>query len=248
MINYTIFNQSSTISQQNLQYIVKSINMLLIAVCNDWALSPIQLIIGTGNNFLNNSLFLLDYTDSPGALGYHYEQSGNSYAKVFVRTILSYGGALLYKDATTFTVAQCVCHELLEMIGNNLTNKWYLDNNGIFWAGELCDPVESNLIVYTLPGNVKVGLSDYILPNWFNADSNKRPYNKLNTLTTPFSIAPGGYAIVIDNYQVYEIFGMKNDNTFITGTFSSSYPLLSIKEKDRQEDLNEIKMKIKKQA
>ena len=29
MINYTIFNQSSAINQQNLQYIVKAINMLL---------------------------------------------------------------------------------------------------------------------------------------------------------------------------------------------------------------------------
>ena len=246
MINYTIFNQSSSINQQNLQYIVKAINILLTAVCNDWGLSPTQLIIGTGINYPNNSLFLLDYTDSPGALGYHYEQNGNSYAKVFVRTILGYGGVLLYKDQFTFTVAQCVCHELLEMIGNNQTNKWYLDNNGIFWAGELCDPVESNLIVYTLPGNIRVGLSDYVLPNWFSADSTRRPFNKLNTLSTPFSIAPGGYAIIIDNYDVIAIFGLKEDKSFLTGTYSSTYPLLSIKEKDRQNDLNEIKIKLKK--
>ena len=132
MINYTIFNQTSAINQQNLQYIVKAINILLTSVCADWGLSPIQLIIGSGNNYPNNSLFLLDYTDSPGALGYHYEQNGNSYAKIFVRTILGYGGALLYRDSTTFTVAQCICHELLEMIGNSETNKWYLDNNGKF--------------------------------------------------------------------------------------------------------------------
>jgi hypothetical protein len=248
MTNYTIFNQTSAINQQNLQYIVKSINMLLISVCNDWSLSPIQLSIGTGNNFPNNSLLLQDYTDSPGALGYHYEQNGNSYAKIFVRTILGYGGALLYKDQTTFTVAQCICHELLEMIGNNQTNKWYLDNNGIFWAGELCDPVESNLIVYTLPGNVKVGLSDYVLPNWFGADSTRRPFNKLNTLSTPFSIAAGGYAIIIDNYNIIEIYGVKEDKSFLTGTYSSTFPLLSITEKDRLEHLNELKTKIKKQA
>jgi hypothetical protein len=134
------------------------------------------------------------------------------------------------------------------MIGNNQTNKWYLDNNGIFWAGELCDPVESNLIIYTLPGNIKVGLSDYVLPNWFSADSTARPFNKLNTLNTPFSLSPGGYAIIINNYNVEEIFGLDNTKNFTIGTYSSTYPLLSIKEKDRQNDLNEIKMKIKKQA
>ena len=35
--------------------------MLLTAVCNDWGLSPTQLIIGSGNNYPTNSLFLLDY-------------------------------------------------------------------------------------------------------------------------------------------------------------------------------------------
>ena len=246
MINYTIFNQSSVINQQNLQYMVKSINILLVSLCNDWGLSQIQLVLGSGNNYLNNSIFLLDYTDSDGSLGYHYEQNGLSYGKVFAKTILDYGGVILYRDLNTFTVAQCLCHELLEMIGNNQTNKWYLDNNGIFWAGELCDPVESNLIVVTLPGNIKVGLSDYVLPNWFSADSTRRPFNKLNTLSSPFSISPGGYAIIIDNYNVEEVFGMNGTHSYSVGTYSSTYPLLSIQSLDRLGDINEIKMKIKK--
>ena len=131
MINYTIFNQSSVVNQQNLQYIVKAINMLLIVVCNDWGLSPTQLIIGSGTNYPNNTLLLQDYTDSDGALGYHYEDNGKAIGKVFVRTILGYGGVLLYRDQSTFTVAQCVCHELLEMIGNNQTNKWSCPKNSI---------------------------------------------------------------------------------------------------------------------
>jgi hypothetical protein len=225
---------------------VKAINTLLTSLCNDWNLSQIQLLIGSGNNYPNNSIFLLDYTDSPGALGYHYEESGLAIGKVFAKTILGYGGAILYKDSTTFTVSQCLCHELLEMIGNNETNKWYLDNNGIFWAGELCDPVESNLIIYTLPGNIKVALSDYVLPNWFSPDSTIRPFNKLNTLTTPFSLSPGGYAIIIDNYNVEEVFGMSGTNSYSVGTYSSTYPLLSIQSLDRLGDINEIKMKIKK--
>ena len=55
MINYTIFNQCLAVNQQNLQYIVKAINNLLSNVCNDWGLSPTQLVIGYGTCLLYTS-------------------------------------------------------------------------------------------------------------------------------------------------------------------------------------------------
>jgi len=247
MINYTIFNQSTVVNSTNLQNMVKAINMLLVNVCSDWGFAPTQLVIGTGNTHPNNSIYMMDNTDVDGALGYHDEISGKAYAKIFAKTIINYGGAILYKDNYTFTVAQCLFHELLEMMGNNVANKWYLDNSGIFWAGELCDPVESNLIVYTLPGNIKVGLSDYVLPSWFSPDSTTRPFNKLNTLTAPFTLAPGGYAILIDNYQVIDIYGM-NNGSHVVGTYSTSFTLLAATQKDRENDISNIKLAIKKRG
>jgi len=244
MINYTIFNQSTVVNTTNLQNMVKAINSFLTNVCNDWGLAPTQLVIGTGRNYPNNSIFLMDLTDYPGALGYHDETSGRAYAKVFAKTILNYGGAVLYKDNSTFTVAQCVCHELLEMMGNNVVNKWCLDNNGIFWAAELCDPVESNLIVYTLAGNIKVGLSDYVLPNWFSPDSTSRPFNRMNTLSAPLTLDRGGYAIIIDNYEVIDIYG-NTHGTYSAGTYSSSYTLLSATHESRMKDVDDIKSKFK---
>jgi hypothetical protein len=158
---------------------------------------------------LPNTIFILDTTDEAGALGYHFDNSGDAIGKVFAKTIIQYGGVVLYKDNTTMTVAQCLCHELLEMIGNPNINKWFLDNNGIFWAGELCDAVENNLYVINLAGNVKVGLSDYVLPSYFSPNSTQRPFNKMNTLTTPFSVDHYGYAITIQGNDIVAIYGSK---------------------------------------
>jgi len=246
MITYTIFNQSTVVNSTNLTNMVKAINMLLTSLSTDWGLAATQLVVGTGNRYPNNTILLQDLTDDPGALGYHYEDNGKVIGKVFAKTIINYGGVVLYRDNYTFTVAQCVSHELFEMIGNQQINKWYLDNYGIFWAGELCDPVESNLVVYTLPGNIKVGLSDYVLPSWFSPDIITRPFNKLNTLTAPFRLSPGGYAIIIDNYTVEAIYGMSNTATYSIGTYSSSYALLNIKAADRAKEVAELQFKFKK--
>ena len=237
MINYTIFNQSTVVSTQNLQNMVKAINIYLITFCNDWGLAPIQLVISTSSVHPNNSIYMLDDTDSPGALGYHDEINGKSYAKIFARTILGYGGVILYKDSHTFTVAQVLSHELLEMIGNSEVSKWYLDNNGTLWAGELCDAVESNIILYTLPGNIKVGLSDYVLPSWFSPDTTTRPFNKLNTIQTPFELDFGGYSIIIEITSGYidTIYG----SAHISGTSS----LVSINAANIAKDVTEISKK-----
>ena len=238
MINYTIFNQSTVVTTQNLQNMVKAINTFLVTVCSDWGLASTQLVISSGSNHPNNSIYIMDYTDVDGALGYHDETAGKAYGKIFARTILGYGGAILYKDNHTFTVASVLCHELLEMIGNNQVDKWYLDNNGILWAGELCDPVESNLIVYTLPGNIKVGLSDYVLPSWFSPDS-VRPFNKANTIAAPFTLDSGGYGIiiVIESGYITEVYGSKH----ISGTAS----LVSINESNIKKDVKELSEKFK---
>ena len=222
MINYTVFNLSTVVNSTNLQNMVRAINIYLTTVCNDWGLASTQLVIGNYNSHMslqNDSIFIYDNTDQEGALGYHYETNGNAVGRVFAETLLNYGGVILYQNSTTFTVAQCLAHELLEMIGNPETNKWYLDNYGNLWAGELCDPVESNLIVYTLPGNIKVGLSNYVLPKWFSPDSISGPYDKLGVTSYPFEIASGGYAIVVEDVSgdVVSLYGM---NEFTQSTIN----------------------------
>ena len=239
MINYTIFNQSTIVNSVNLQNMVKAINLFLGTVCSDWGFAPTQLIIGSGGSHPNNSIYLMDYTDSPGALGYHDEITGKAYAKIFAKTIVGYGGAILYKDAFTFTVASVLCHELLEMMGNNQVSRWCLDNDGVLWANELCDAVESNIITYTLPGNIKVALTDYVLPSWFSPDTVARPFNKLNTLSGPFTVDSGGYSIilVINDGYIDTVYG----SIHTSGTAS----LISVSTSDIQNDVKQLSEKFK---
>ena len=275
MTNYTLYNLSTVVNNTNLQNMTKAINNYLITVCADWNLNPIQLVISTYNSrnpLLNNSIFIYDDTDQESALGYHYETSGKAIGRVFARTILNYGGVMLYSNTYTFTVAQCLAHELLEMIGNPETNKWALDNYGNMWAYELCDPVESNLIVYTLPGNIKVGLSDYVLPLWFSPDSIYGPFNKKNTLSYPFQIDSGGYALVIEDVSgdIIDVYGMgityseinigtqsyilgtssmtynygTHSITYGVGTFSNENKLLTMQAHDRLIDINKRSVRI----
>ena len=225
-----VSNQSTVVSNTQFQQMITAMNQFLLTLCSDWSIGIVQLFqaIVNPNNILNNTIFIFDNTDSPGALGYHFDVNGLAIGKVFAKTITGYGGAVLYKDTTTMTVAQCLCHEALEMIGNANINKWFLDNKGVFWAGELCDAVENNLITITLPGNVKVGLSDYVLPNWFSPNSTRRPFNKLNTLTGPFKLDRYGYSITIKNNRVVSVYGQ-------------SY--LENKKSEVESDVNEIKEK-----
>jgi hypothetical protein len=209
MKNYPVINLSTVVTTDQFTKMIKAINTYLSALCNDWTLQPIQLVASTYNsrNILPNTIFILDTTDSADALGYHFDNSGSAIGKVFAKTIIQYGGVVLYKDNTTMTVAQCLCHELLEMIGNPNINKWFLDNNGIFWAGELCDAVQNNLYVITLPGNVKVGLSDYVLPSYFSPNTVRVPFNKMNTLRSALTVDRYGYAITIQGNDIVPIYG-----------------------------------------
>lgn len=209
MKNYPVINLSTVVTTDQFTKMIKAINTYLSALCNDWTLQPIQLLASTYNSrkVLPNTIFILDTTDEAGALGYHFDNGGDSIGRVFAKTIIQYGGVVLYKDNTTMTVAQCLCHELLEMIGNPNINKWFLDNNGIFWAGELCDAVQNNLYVVTLVGNVKVGLSDYVLPNYFSPNTLRGPFNKMNTLRSPLTVDRYGYAITIQGNDIVPIYG-----------------------------------------
>ncbi len=243
MINYNLYNLSSVVSPTQLSNMSRALNNFLLGFCADWNLSPVQVVIVTYNSHIpipNNSLLIMDYSDAgDGILGYHYEDNGRSIAKIFARTTLNFGGGILYIDNSTFTVSMVLAHEMLEMVGNPEVSKWALSNDGLLYACEMCDAVESNLIVATLPGNIKVALSDYLLPNWFSPDSVSGKFNKSNTLRAPFTIDTGGYSIVIDIVD-----------GFIDVIYGATHPggtasLVSLNSKDIANDLKELSEKMK---
>src|SRR5262245_22981287 len=97
----------------------------------------------------------LDDSDQAGALSYHdLTNDGLPISKVFVKTILA--------DHASVSVG--ATHEICEMAVDPWLNSAYQDPHGVFWAGEVCDPVENDRYGYKI-GNVLV--TDFITPNWF---------------------------------------------------------------------------------
>lgn len=190
---------------------ISAINKLLPAFCSAWAPQGKQYVCQAAPSNLKsvNSLYcvFMDNTDYAGALAYHTETGNVPYGRVFVKTILSYGGAIqMGGNSSIPTVAQAFAHEMFEMIANMNVNVWWQMSNGNLVPGEVCDPVQGAIVPVKV-GSVTVGLSDYILPAWADPQATTGPYNYLNTLTKPFQVAKGGYAVLMKNGVVSYVMG-----------------------------------------
>jgi hypothetical protein len=146
------------------------------------------------------SIFVIDNdAQVQGALGFHVEDNDKIDGYVMCKPILDNGGTALVfdpKNTQQYTVSGTLSHEAIEMVGDRFTNT-FMDNGNISWCMELCDPVEQ--IGYGIQANgINVSVSDFVFPSFFNPNATlpqNVPFNYLNTLKTPFSILPGGYAI-----------------------------------------------------
>ena len=147
----------------------------------------------------------MDNTDSAGALAYHSEANSVPLSKVFVKTILGYGGSI-FASPTGLTVSQSFCHEIMEMIHNPNANNWWQQPNGTLVPSEMCDPVESNVVPVRV-GSTLIYMSDFIFPAWSNSQAKSGPYNYLNTLVRPFQVAKGGYVVQMLNGTVSYVLG-----------------------------------------
>ena len=195
------FNQSTVLKSSDMMLMINALNTMLPAFCATWANKSYvcQAAPTTMKSATSMYCVFMDTSDQAGALAYHSEGSNVPYGKVFVKTILSYGGVtLMGPNKSTPTVAQAFAHEIFEMIGNPNANIWWQLSNGYLIPGEVADPVQGDMVPITV-GSTVVGLSDYILPSWMNPQATKGPYNYLNTLTKPFQLASGGYVILMKN-------------------------------------------------
>ena len=128
----------------------------------------------------------LDDSDQANALAYHdLTNEGLPLSKVFVKTILS-DGAKVSVGAT---------HEICEMAVDPWLNSAYQDPDGIFWAGEVCDPVEDDQYSYKIG---VVDVTDFVTPNWFAHKFSQRQMDYQNHARAPFEVLSGGYAQKFD--------------------------------------------------
>jgi hypothetical protein len=205
------FNNSTALTNNDMNIMITALNTLLPAFCAAWAPGGqqwrCQAAPTTMKSVKTPYCVFMDKSDYAGALAYHTETNNVPFGRVFVKTIMSYGGAIhMGKTTRSPTVAQAFSHEIFEIIGNQNVNIWWQSSSGNLVPGEVCDAVQGNLIPIKV-GTVTVGLSDYILPVWADPQANKGPYNYMNTLTRPFQIAKGGYTIVMRNGSLSQVLG-----------------------------------------
>jgi hypothetical protein len=138
------FNQSTLLKSSDMFLMINALNTLLPAFCKAW--SPQQYICQAAppTTRIGTSLYcvFMDSSDSVGALAYHTEVGNVPFSRVFVKTILQYGGAILMGKTTDPTVAQAFSHEIFEMIVNMNINVWWQINANSLVAAEVSDPVE----------------------------------------------------------------------------------------------------------
>jgi hypothetical protein len=141
------------------------------------------------------------HTDAPGAAGYHdLNPAGVPFASIFVDDALATGSKILTGPES---VSSIFSHECIEAFLNAFLNRWQLGPDGALWAVEGCDAVQANTYPHAETG---ITLSAFVYPSYFKADA-PGPYDRLGTLTKPFSIAPGGYAIRKVDGVISNIFG-----------------------------------------
>jgi hypothetical protein len=128
----------------------------------------------------------LDDSDQADALAYHdLTSEGLPLSKVFGRTILADKG-LVSVGAT---------HEICEMAVDPWLNSAYQDPEGVFWAGEVCDPVEDDQYAYDIGG---VSVTDFVTPNWFAHKFAQSPIDLKGHALSAFEVLSGGYAQKFD--------------------------------------------------
>lgn len=141
------------------------------------------------------SMVFMDNADQPGALAYHDEESHQPVAKVFVKTTLDDG-----ED-----VAVSATHELAEMLVDAPINRYASASDfQTMFSYEVCDPVEDQ--DFLIDG---LKMSNFVFPSYFEADplGQKTQFDYLSSLTKPFTLTEGGYAVVTRAGEYRQIFG-----------------------------------------
>jgi len=145
-------------------------------------------------------LTIQDDSDAGGFLGYHrVTPDGKPYARVFVNSIFMHGGEML---TTSLSVSTVMSHEICEWFVNPFLNVWAEGPKGQY-AVEICDPVAEE--TYEING---VSVSNFVCRRYFDARAPQCcTLDHLGTVSTPFSVRPGGRIRVCRTGKMEDIRG-----------------------------------------
>lgn len=144
------------------------------------------------------TMLFADDSDEASALGFHdIAKNGDPVAKVFVRDTLKNGGH----------VSTTASHELAEMLIDPSAQLWAQDmRTGLLHAYEVADAVEGD--EFLVDG---VWMSNFVHPEFFESfhAPNSKQFDHLSLVRRPFETLRNGYQIVMENGEIFEVFGSK---------------------------------------
>ncbi len=198
-------NQSTLVSADECKLIARACDWQLRHHAGPaWERTPWRVLLSNVDPSVTMPVVLFDHADQAGILGFHDETpDGRVYARVFVQPILDAGGVILHGDLSVSVTAS---HESLEAFIDPCCQLWADDDGHVAWALEVADPVEAS--GYAVP-NYAGGawVSNFVFPAFFDSRDTSGPYDQLGELEKPFMLDEGGYAIVVREGAVSEIFG-----------------------------------------
>jgi len=186
MLQIAVINASNAISDDDVKNMIPAFDSQWNNELNDtWGVGEAEFtFVPKGGQPDAGSWWVVFLNDSNQAdeLAYHdLTDEGLPISKVFVRTILADNGS----------VSVGASHEICEMAVDPWLNSAYQDAQGVFWAGEVCDPVEDDQYGYEIDG---VLVTDFVTPNWFGHENAGDVIDQKEQAETPFQVLTGGYA------------------------------------------------------
>jgi hypothetical protein len=187
MPNITVINEATAVTDD-------VVEAMLPALSQQWNrdLRPIWGLDQANFSFVKQGqapvagtwwVVFLDDSDQADALAYHdLTNEGLPISKVFAKTIQA--------DKASLSVG--ATHEICEMAVDPWLNSAYQDPPGVFWAGEVCDPVEDHRYAYQIGDTL---VTDFVTPNWFGHQHAQGPIDFEGHSRAAFEILTGGLRV-----------------------------------------------------
>jgi hypothetical protein len=203
MPSIAVINKSTLLKDADVQTMCSAIQIQMnTMVAPAWRVDPATIQFYADPSTVPSNWWLFTMIDNdnsvPGALGYHtLNDQGQVIAFIMAQPILtpSAGGVVLFdpKNPNNYSVSGCLSHECLEALLDKYCDLYAVDNTTMY-AFEICDPCEDTNIVVQVSGQ-SVFVSDFVCPEYFNAENTTGPFDYCRKLTAPFSLTSGGYCV-----------------------------------------------------
>jgi hypothetical protein len=202
----TVVNKSKLVTNGDVQLMTRACwKQLRDHAAPAWRMWPMPVVYAASEASAPPGSWVIgifDDADQAGVLGWHWEQNGVIFGRVFARPVLDNGGDALHKP---LSVSSVLSHEVLETFVDPSCNRMADMDGRVAIALEIGDPVESDSYIVRVSGH-DVTVSDFVTEAWFDPQSHG-PYDYLNLCSKPFQLRPGGYYIRYSEGGAQPVYG-----------------------------------------